>query len=351
MTAVKVWKSGESGQPTFPQEFTVVQNAVLQVTDLKSNHNKFYALELHAAGQSNVKHACRLFTHYGRTDDLDLNPEAGQKECRYFTSVEEARLAYESLYREKTGPRKGYRELSLASSRIGSDKSRGQKQETLQLMKDMLQINGDRGSILFDSKVEQQYRSLNCDLACLDPAADEYRRLENHVTGGRQKCGHWSIDVKNIFKVRRPPEWEQFTSSTDNHQLLFHGSRIQNWVGILSRGILLPKVVVNLGVRRTDAGWLGNGIYFGDAASTSCAYTSPGRNGRGTRMMALATVALGRVRDYTRITYGLSAPPEGCHSCHGVKGTLLRQSQFADDEYVIYDPRQHRVEYLIEFTA
>jgi hypothetical protein len=50
---------------------------------------------------------------------------------------------------------------------------------------------------------------------------------------------------------------------------LRRGSRIPNWVGILSRGILLPKIVVSLGVNRTDAGWLGNGIYFGDAICTS----------------------------------------------------------------------------------
>ena len=43
-------------------------------------------------------------------------------------------------------------------------------------------------------------------------------------------------------------------------RLLFHGSNIKNWVGILTRGILLPKIVVSLGVDRTDEGWLGSGI-------------------------------------------------------------------------------------------
>jgi poly [ADP-ribose] polymerase len=71
-----------------------------------------------------------------------------------------------------------------------------------------------------------------------------------------------------------------FTGHIDNQRLLFHGSRIKNWVGILSRGILLPKIVVSMGVNRTDAGWLGSGIYFGDAACTSAGYTSPGKSGR-----------------------------------------------------------------------
>lgn len=32
---------------------------------------------------------------------------------------------------------------------------------------------------------------------------------------------------------------------------MFHGSKIANWVGILTRGILLPQAVTKLGVRRT----------------------------------------------------------------------------------------------------
>ena len=120
-------------------------------------------------------------------------------------------------------------------------------------------------------------------------------------------------------------------------------------VGILSRGILLPKIVVSMGVHRTDAGWLGHGIYFGDAVCTSLGYTTPGK--KKTRLVAIARVALGKMKDYTKITYGLAAPPEGYHSCHGVRAKMLRPSQFADDEYVVYDSRQQRVEYVVEIAA
>jgi poly [ADP-ribose] polymerase len=106
--------------------------------------------------------------------------------------------------------------------------------------------------------------------------------------------------------------------------------------------------VVSLGVNRTDAGWLGNGIYFGDASCTSAYYTSPGR--KKTRFMALARVALGTMKEYTKITYGLSGPPSGYDSCHGVRHTPKTPSQFADDEFVVYDARQQRLEYLVEFT-
>src|SRR5207248_2147764 len=108
------------------------------------------------------------------------------------------------------------------------------------------------------------------------------------------------IKVWNVYRVRRSHEREQFAENIGNQRLLFHGSRIQNWVGILSRGILLPKIVVSMGINRTDAGWLGHGIYFGDATCTSMAYTSAGQ--KKTSLLAIANVALGKMKDYHKIT-------------------------------------------------
>ena len=486
MAKVKAWKVGEAGAPSFPDDFKLVRNAVLQVTDIKSNHNKYYAIEIHAANPESGGY--RVFTHYGRTDDLERNPESGQKECRYFTDMGQATACYEQIYREKTGPSKGYREVSLASTKIGSAKARGisagemdaktteklakakaekaakegkpapapptlnlhpgvqdlvryifseathaltttvaakitangietplgiltigqiekgeaildemyklfekksrgyaeklqdlsgdfysaiphrigrtrdaieaavintneafgQKQETLQLMKDMLQVNGEgEGNVLYDAQIDSQYISLKTDLTYLERSSEVYKQIETHVCNSQIKTK--SIKVQNIYTIKRPGEWESFTTDIDNQRMLFHGSRIQNWVGILSRGILMPKIVVNLGVHRTDAGWLGHGIYFGDASCTSAFYTTPGK--KKTRLMAVARVALGKMAEYTKITYGLSAPPDGYHSCHGVRNNGKNGSQFADDEYVIYDPRQHRQEFLVELTT
>ena len=115
----KVWREGAPGEPKFPDKFDVIRKAVLQVTDIETNRNKYYAVELHAA-----KNKYRVYTHYGRTDDLDTNPNAGARESRYFDAVEAAQSCYDQIYREKTSARKGYKELSLASSRIGSSTSR-----------------------------------------------------------------------------------------------------------------------------------------------------------------------------------------------------------------------------------
>jgi poly [ADP-ribose] polymerase len=230
---------------------------------------------------------------------------------------------------------------------INSLESFEQKQETLQLMKDMIQVNGEHGSVLFDAEIDKKYEALKCGIGWVEKNSSIYRELEQHVLSSQVKTK--SIKVKNIYSLKREQEWNNFTSQIDNQRLLFHGSRIKNWVGILSRGILLPKIVVSLGVNRTDAGWLGSGIYFGDASCTSSFYTTPGK--KGTRFMALARVALGKMKDYRKITYGISEPPPGYDSCHGVRNKAGQPSEFSDDEYVIYRAQQQRLEYLVEFAA
>lgn len=471
MAGIKAYKLGEPGSPSFPDDFEVVQKAVLQVTDIKTNRNKYYAIELHSAGER-----FRVFTHYGRTDDLETNPDAGAKECRFFEQLGPATACYEQIYRQKTSAAKGYKEISLASSRIGSQKARGtsagevdaktiakiasqkdaapppvsaldplvqslvsyiyaeatnaltstvaakitangietplgvltlgqiergeaflqelyalfksdkpkrsemerlsgefytciphrigrtraaveqaviasmeafeQKQETLQLMKDMLSVNGD-ASVLYDSKIDKQFEALRCNIAALPPGSQRFKEIEDFVLKSQVKSK--TISVKNVYLLRRPDEWDSYDANVGNERWLYHGSRIKNWVGLLSRGILMPKIVVSMGVNRTDAGWLGNGMYFGDAACTSAFYTTPGR--KGTRLMAIARVALGKMKDYTKITYGIEGPPAGFHSCHGVRHTPKTPSQFQDDEYVVYKTNQQRLETLVEFAA
>jgi poly [ADP-ribose] polymerase len=465
MAEVKAWREGAPGEPNFPEAFDVLKKAVLQVTDIKTNRNKYYAIEIHAA-----KDKFRVYTHYGRTDDLETNPNAGARESRYFGSLTEAQVQYDKIYREKTGSTKGYKELSLASAKIGSRKTFGQssgdidnatlkklaekkppqerpastlapviqdlvgylygeatsaltstvnatitakgietplgvltigqiekgqaaldalvaafsrqkrsqteltdlsgefytviphrfgrsreaaaeavldtaeklneKQETLQLMRDMLSVNGD-SNVLLNPQIEQKYQALNCKLELVDEKKRE--ELKRYVERSVVRPGV-RVTMKNVWRAVRPQETEVFNERVGNTRLLFHGSAVKNWVGILSRGLLLPKIVVSLGVTRTDAGWLGNGIYFGDAMCTSAGYAHPGT--RRTRFVALASVALGRSKQYRNITWGLSRPPEGYDSCHGVRG-----SEFDDDEYVVYDTRQQRIEYLCEIAV
>lgn len=69
-----MFKYGEKVQRENPHSHPVLKwlkKPVLQVTDIETNRNKYYAIELHKA-----KTKYRVYTHYGRTDDLDTNPQA-----------------------------------------------------------------------------------------------------------------------------------------------------------------------------------------------------------------------------------------------------------------------------------
>ena len=63
MTRVKSWKVGSPGEPTFASSFKILKKAVLQNTDIRTNRNKYYAIELHKGlGSDGGSHGFRVFT-------------------------------------------------------------------------------------------------------------------------------------------------------------------------------------------------------------------------------------------------------------------------------------------------
>ena len=99
--------------------------------------------------------------------------------------------------------------------------------------------------------------------------------------------------------------------------LLWHGSRLTNWVGILSKGLRIapPEAPVT--------GYMfGKGVYFADMVSKSANYCM-GSSANPSCVLTLCDVALGE--QYERLT----ADPEAAertaatkkHSCYGVGKT------------------------------
>eukprot|EP00054_Salpingoeca_dolichothecata_P038009 m.12638 g.12638 ORF g.12638 m.12638 type:complete len:501 (+) comp8146_c0_seq1:54-1556(+) len=227
---------------------------------------------------------------------------------------------------------------------LNSAKMFTEKLELLELLRDMVNMSQKDTSSLYGDDVETMYTSLGASISHVGKTTKEFKEVADTIKKSQQEShGTVFVKIKNVFKVRREEEQKRFTKKVGNHKHLFHGSRIANWVGLLSRGILMPKVVVGLGVHRTDAGWLGSGIYFGNA-DTAAGYAGLSTK-RHTAFMLMNTVALGKMKDYEKITYGLTKPPKGYDSAHGVAG-----SEFYDDEYVVYDDDRQKIDYLIEFT-
>ena len=251
-----------------------------------------------------------------------------------------------------------------------------EKQELSQLMKDMLQISasGDKSakeSVLVTDDVDSKYEAMGIHIASVDKGSVEWKNILVHISDHFVHKDHANMgpkganfdpknakvgpvpskvaglekSIRNIFVLQRKEEADRFNHSVGNIHYLFHASRFENWVGILSRGLLQPAAVTKLGVRRTDFGWLGSGVYFGSEWSTSAGYCQPGPDGTG--CMLIQKVALGKVQTQLAIDGSITGPKPGFDSIHGDPDQP--GSGFQDHEYCVYKDNQAMMNYLIEF--
>ncbi|XP_033740043.1 protein mono-ADP-ribosyltransferase PARP4-like isoform X2 [Pecten maximus] len=222
------------------------------------------------------------------------------------------------------------------------------EQDICQVMKDMLTVSEATGWSLRGS-TESKYRALRCQIEHRAPDHHVYKTVKALVN--KSLDGSTRLNIVNVFEVQRQMEEDNFTDEIYGQTLLFHASKPNNFVGILSRGLLMPKMVVDdFGGKRTDAGMLGAGIYFASAASTSVKYSQVSKS-RGTRMMLVNKVALGKCMDLYKHDQTLTKAPDGYFSVHGVAKTSNKPSDFTEDEYVVYSPDQQKMCYLVEFTV
>ncbi|RUS77622.1 hypothetical protein EGW08_014622, partial [Elysia chlorotica] len=235
---------------------------------------------------------------------------------------------------------------SLESVKIQWKKWLTKKRDLCQLVKDMVSV-GEMTNYESQAVVEAKYAALRCRITALSGTQRE--EVQNLVLSSI--CDGSKLSVLNVFEVWRQVEDVDFRHDLKPTKLLFHSSRVENFVGILSRGLLLPKVIVDdYGGTRSDAGMLGSGIYFASASSTSVKYSAPS-NTKGTRLLLISEVALGATKDYTEHDTSLISAPDGYDSTHGVGRRQDNESLFEFDEYVVYKTNQQRMRYLVEFAT
>uniref|UniRef100_A0A8C3IAS6 Poly [ADP-ribose] polymerase n=1 Tax=Chrysemys picta bellii TaxID=8478 RepID=A0A8C3IAS6_CHRPI len=220
------------------------------------------------------------------------------------------------------------------------------KQDLCQLIRDMLNVCETSTSSPNPPSLAK-YRALRCKIQAINPNSEEFLNVKQQVL----KNNHSDCPVKvlQIYRVGRISETAEFLSNLGNVQSLFHASSVRNFVGILSRGLLLPKIVVeDHGMERTDIGKLGSGIYFSDSISTSTKYSPPSEMD-GTRLLAVCNVALGTCLDLYKKDLSLTNAPAGYDSVHGVRKRGNIYSDFEDDEFVVYKTCQVKMRYIVKF--
>ncbi|XP_062849781.1 poly [ADP-ribose] polymerase 2 [Trichomycterus rosablanca] len=217
--------------------------------------------------------------------------------------------------------------------------------------------------------VDKHYHALKCHLHPLDPAGHEFQVIEKYLQSTHATThSDYTMKVLDVFSVEREGEKSRFQSSLHNRMLLWHGSRLSNWVGILSQGLRVapPEAPVT--------GYMfGKGIYFADMSSKSANYcfTTPKNN---TGLLLLSEVALGECNELVDASYDADKLPSGKHSTKGLGQTAPdpKNSTTLDgatvpngpglktglgrgggysllyNEFVVYDPAQIRMKYLLK---
>lgn len=90
------------------------------------------------------------------------------------------------------------------------------------------------------SPIDYSYDFLKTDIEVLDKSSEEFQLLQTYVTNTHAVTHkQYDLIIEDVFKVRRRNELERFAPFKDlhNRKLLWHGSRLTNWVGILSNGL------------------------------------------------------------------------------------------------------------------
>jgi len=218
--------------------------------------------------------------------------------------------------------------------------------------------------------IDINYRKLRAEIVPLEEYRSEYQLIKDVVANTQSTDFKFHIEVDEIFEVARVGETERFApfKKLPHHRLLWHGSRLSNYVGILSQGIRIapPEAPVT-------GYFLGKGAYFADMVSVSGQYLKT-TNQQQVGLMMLCDVALGRT---FQIAHGKFISKDdldeaGFHSvkCCGTKGpdpgyevqgldniivsmgketaTGVPISELVHNEIVVYDAAQINIKYLVK---
>lgn len=167
--------------------------------------------------------------------------------------------------------------------------------------------------------LEKVYTEMKVKLVHVIEGTPSHTFINNYI---KNSCSHgYGLSIDKLFAVEKSYSEacdDQF-NLTPNHVLLFHGSKLANFVGILTEGLRIPQStqVINGSV-------LGLGIYFANCVTKSFNYC--GANYAGDKgVILICEVALGNTQKVTQATFS-PAPPAPHTSVSALGQTTLGTS-------------------------
>jgi len=167
---------------------------------------------------------------------------------------------------------------------------------------------------------DQNYKKLGALLKPLSDFSREFKMIKRYIDNGYDpaKLGY-KIKLQTVFAVSRPGERDEFSpfKMLRPRKLLWHGSRMCNYVGILNQGLRVAPP------EAPTTGYLfGKGIYFADRISKSAPFCLPSKQNP-TGLLLLSDVALGEHYELKKPQF-VETLPTGKHS------TLVLAKQVPD---------------------
>jgi len=216
-----------------------------------------------------------------------------------------------------------------------------------------------------ENPITKKYEMLNCGLTPLKRGGSEWKMVETYAQNTHGDThSYYRLVLKNLFEVDKPNSKFDAFKDQSNRQLLWHGSRLTNWVGILNQGLRIapPEAPVS--------GYMfGKGVYFADCISKSANYCNVQAGGTG--LLFLCEVALGHMNEKLQADYHASNLPRGklstkgigrnapCSSTTMADGMIIPNGRIGEtrvknaslwyNEFIVYDTDQIRPRYLCEF--
>ncbi|EGC33358.1 hypothetical protein DICPUDRAFT_36817 [Dictyostelium purpureum] len=215
--------------------------------------------------------------------------------------------------------------------------------------------------------IENQYLTLNTKFSILDKSGNLYKTLVSYVDNSHDtKQFRFGINVEDILSVDRNNESNRFTpyAKDPKRLLLWHGSRLTNFVGIISQGLrIAPPEAPKTGYR------FGKGIYFADTVSKSASYCFTTRDSP-VALMLLCEVYVGDKYELLHDKY-MEEAPKPFHSTKAlgmaapigddkalvesdnvivplgkIKNTNFKSS-CTHNEYIVYKVDQVKIKYIL----
>ena len=224
-----------------------------------------------------------------------------------------------------------------------------------------------------EKQIHDYYKQLKCDIRSISPSEEIYSILNKYLTAKMDKKdsdgfgSYYSyrnrLSLVKAFELKRHGEEEKFKKELGNKKLLWHGSRITNFVGILSQGLRIAPP------EAPSSGYLyGKGVYFADMAQKSSMYCYPVNN---MALILLGEVALGEEDQRTSCDFNLPNTKKfGTDSVHAlgrlesdggvfINGDVFvpngdskinEKNQLCNDyaEYIVYNVDQIKLRYLLK---